>query len=93
VRLSDKTLVILSRASLPRPWVEREVQRALKLEDETGKTKLFPVRIDSHVFKTDTPWAVEIADDRHIFDLSQWRDPERYRAAFDSLLSDLKRAT
>jgi hypothetical protein len=90
IRLRDKLLLILSKASIASEWVEDEVNKAYAEERSRKETVLFPIRIDNAVMSTGEPWAVKLRDGRNIGDFRQWKKPAEYQKAFDRLLRDLK---
>lgn len=90
IRLRDKLLVILSKASIGSDWVEDEVSKASAEERERKGTILFPIRIDNAVMSTAEPWAVKLRDQRNIGDFRQWKKPAEYQKSLDRLLRDLK---
>lgn len=90
IRIRDKLLIILSKNSIGSEWVGDEVEKALAEEKEQGSLKLFPVRLDSAVLKTQDDWAEKIRLRRHIGDFSGWKDEAKYKIAFERLLKDLK---
>jgi uncharacterized protein YjbI with pentapeptide repeats len=69
IRVHDKLLLILSEHSVASQWVEQEVQRALGQERKTGKTIIFPIRIDDAVMAIDGGWAEYIRNTRNIGDM------------------------
>jgi len=90
IRVYDKLLLILSENSIHSPWVETEVETAFEKERKSsGKTVLFPIRLDDAVMKTDQAWATDIRRTRHIGDFSHWKNHDEYKKAFDRLLRDL----
>ncbi len=90
IRIYDKLLIVLSENSISSAWVEKEVEAAFEKEQKEKRTVLFPVRLDDAVMQTDQAWAADIRRTRHIGDMSAWKDHDRYQAAFDRLLRDLK---
>jgi TIR domain/Pentapeptide repeats (8 copies) len=90
IRVHDKLLLVLSKASLASPWVEDEVESALERERRESRLVLFPIRIDDAVKETDVAWAVHLRQKRHIGEFSRWKDHDAYRKAFERLLRDLK---
>jgi hypothetical protein len=90
IRLRDKLLVILSKASIGSDWVEDEVSKALAEERSRRQVVLFPIRIDNEAMSTPEPWAVKLRDQRNIGDFRQWKQPEAYQKSLDRLLRDLK---
>lgn len=98
IRLYDKLLVVLSKASLQSEWVMTELRKARKAERHSGKRKLFPVRLvdfetlrDWECFDADTgkDLAVELRE-YFIPDFSNWKDHDQFEAAFFRLLKDLR---
>lgn len=90
IRLHDKLLLILSKNSIKSHWVKDEVENALNLERERGKSVLLPIRLDDAVMKSDVWWARQIRDTRHIGDFTHWQDEGGYQEGFGRLLEDLK---
>jgi len=82
--------LILSKAAIDSGWVEYEANRAHSREMKSGETVLFPVRLDDAILHVDATWADFIRDERHIGDFRQWTDPDKYTAAFQRLLRDLR---
>jgi uncharacterized protein YjbI with pentapeptide repeats len=90
IRLRDKLLVILSKASLDSDWVEDEVTKAYAEERSRKGVVLFPIRIDNTVTATVEPWAVKLRNQRNIGDFRQWKKPAEYHKSLEQLLRDLK---
>ncbi len=92
----DRILVILSESSIDSDWVEREVNEALRLEEERrGSSLLFPIRLDSSVKASDREWVKRIREadtrsGRHIGDFSDWERPDAYSSALTGLLAALR---
>ena len=89
IRLRDKLLLILSKASLASDWVEDEVSKAYAEERSRKNVVLFPIRIDNAVMSTAEPWAVKLRDQRNIGDFRQWKKPAEYQKSLERLLRDL----
>jgi uncharacterized protein YjbI with pentapeptide repeats len=89
IRLRDKLLVILSKASIGSDWVEDEVNKAYAEERSRKEVVLFPIRIDNTVTSTAEPWAVKLRDQRNIGDFRQWKKPAEYQKSLGRLLRDL----
>lgn len=98
IRIHEKLLIVLSEASLQSEWVMTELRRAFKTERQSGKRKLFPVRlVDMKALKA---WVCFDADSgkdlavelREYFipDFSNWKDHDQFEAAFSRLLKDLR---
>jgi hypothetical protein len=90
IRSYEKFMIILSKASVQSPWVEREVNVARELEDEEKRTVLFPIRIDDEVMNTPDAWAADLRRQRHIGDFTRWKEYDFYQSAFTRLLRDLE---
>ena len=89
IRLHDKLLLVLSENSINSSWVEWEVKRALKKEQDQGSTVLYPVRLDDAVMDTPYPWAAEVRK-RHIGDFRKWKDHDSFQKSLDRLRRDLR---
>jgi hypothetical protein len=92
IRVYDKLLLVLSKASVTSQWVEQEVETALARERQQGTTILFPVRIDNMVMTLETGWPALIRNTRNIGDFRDWQTHDVYQQAFTRLLRDLKAA-
>jgi uncharacterized protein YjbI with pentapeptide repeats len=90
IRLRDKLLLILSKASIASEWVEDEVNKAYAEERSRKEVVLFPIRVDNAVISTAEPWAVKLRDQRNIGDFRQWKKPAEYQKSLERLLRDLK---
>jgi hypothetical protein len=90
IRLRNKLLLILSKASIASEWVEDEVNKAYAEERSRKQVVLSPIRIDNTVISTEEPWAVKLRDQRNIGDFRQWKKPTEYQKSLDRLLRDLK---
>ena len=93
IRLYDKLLVILSQHSIDSAWVEYEVKKALKKEQDQGKPALFPIVLDEAIKDAPDAWAADIRRKRHIGDFTKWKDHDAYQVAFQRLLRDLQAST
>jgi uncharacterized protein YjbI with pentapeptide repeats len=98
IRVYDKLLIVLSEASLKSEWVMTEIRRARKHERQSGKRKLFPVRLvdfamlrNWECFDADggKDLAIELRE-YFIPDFSNWKDHDRFDVAFSRLLHDLR---
>jgi hypothetical protein len=98
IRVYDKLLIVLSKTSLQSEWVMTELRKARKAERQSGKRKLFPVRLVD--FETLRDWerfdadsgkdlAVELRE-YFIPDFSHWKEHDRFEVAFSQLLQDLR---
>jgi uncharacterized protein YjbI with pentapeptide repeats len=101
IRMHDKVLLILSRASMTSEWVKTEVYKARKREITENRRVLFPISLcpfdvirEWECFDPDTgkDSAREIRE-YFIPDFSGWNDVDSYRKAFDRLMADLHGAT
>ena len=98
IEMYDKLLIVLSENSLQSEWVMTELRRARKTEIKDKRRKLFPIMLVD--FETIRDWecfdadagkdlAVEVRE-YFIPDFSDWKDPDAFESAFDSLLRGLK---
>ena len=83
IRLRDKLLLILSKASIASEWVEDEVNKAYAEERSRKEVVLFPVRIDNAVMSTAEPWALKLRDQRNIGDFRRWKNQPSIRGALN----------
>jgi uncharacterized protein YjbI with pentapeptide repeats len=98
IRVYDKLLIVLSKASLRSEWVMKELRKAFETERRSGKRKLFPVRLtDYRTLKRwechDSKSGKDLAEElRQYFipDFSNWKDHDQFEAAFGRLLNDLR---
>lgn len=90
IRTHDRMLLVLSETSLRSQWVQQEVETALEIEREQGRTVLFPIRLDDTVLEANTGWPSLIKNTRQIGDFCGWQDPDIYQRALERLLRDLK---
>ena len=68
--------------------VAGEVETALEKEERQHRTVLFPIRIDDAVMKARYDWAAKIRRERHITDMSQWKEHDAYQGVLERLLSN-----
>jgi TIR domain len=97
IRIHDRLLLILSNASMNSPWVKTEIANALDKEHDTKKRVLFPIRLVP--FESIEKWEQFYADigqdsareirEYHIPDFSDWKNHDKYQAAFERLLRHL----
>jgi hypothetical protein len=89
IQLTDKVLLILSKASVNSAWVRHEIDVALRKESQGNKTILFPIRIDDAVMKVADELVTTLVRLKHIGDFTEWTVPDSYRRAFSRLVKDL----
>ncbi len=98
IRVYDKLLIILSEHSLQSEWVMTEIRKARINEIESGRRKLFPIRLAD--FETIRKWecfdvdsgkdlAIEVRE-YFIPDFSNWKNHDAFESAFDRLIKDLR---
>ena len=98
IRVYDKLLIVLSEHSLKSEWVMTEIRNARKREQDTGKRKLFPIRlVDFETIKSWKCFDVDTGKDlavecREFFipDFSNWKNHDDFEANFKKLLDDLR---
>ena len=97
IRLYDKLLLVLSENSMQSEWVRTEIYRARKRELQENCRVFLPYRFgiadsikDWEYFDADTgkDLAREIGE-YYIPDFSNWKDRDRFEAAFGRLVKDL----
>jgi len=100
--LHDKVVVVCSESSLQRPWVLREIERALQREDnlirrqaaapglEIDTGVLVPVRLDDYVLtRWEQPRKADVVA-KHIGDFRGWdKDEKNYKRGMQQLLRTL----
>ena len=90
IRKYDKVVVICSHNSLNSGPVLREIERALQREDREKRSVLFPIRIDDYVFEGwEHPRKPDVLS-KVIGDFREWKERDKYKAAFERLMRDLK---
>ncbi len=102
IRVHEKLVLIASESSLKSPAVNREIERAIRREDQLESKKaagkrdgetdvLFPVRVDDFIFRD---WEHERKVDvtkKVVADARGWdTDPAVYAKVRDRLIRDLK---
>jgi Uncharacterized low-complexity proteins len=87
IRLWDKVLLCCSKSSLQSPWVNREIDKALKKEEKLWKERgkktlsLIPLNLDNYLYEWDSSRA-SILTDRHTEDLVGWdQNPDKLKRA------------
>jgi hypothetical protein len=98
IRLHDKLLLVLSKASMESGWVRHEIKQAVERQRREKRQLLFPISLVSR--KVIKAWSAfdsdlgrdlaELVREYHIPDFSKWKDLDAFEAAFARLLKDLK---
>ncbi len=98
IRVHDKLLLALSKASMTSDWVRYEIMRAVAREKQEKRQVLFPIGLVSR--KAITAWSAfdndsgrdiaKVVREYHIPDFSKWKDHDSFEEAFARLLKDLK---
>lgn len=98
IRVHDKLLLVLSKASMESEWVKTEIAKARRREMREGRRMLFPVRLVD--FERLRDWECFDADagkdsarevrEYYVPDFSNWKDHDSYQKEFAKLLKDLK---
>lgn len=87
----DKLIVVCSENSLKSKPVVREIERGLQKEQKEKKQVLFPITIDDYLFNE---WDHHLKADLlsiTIGDFKDWKNPDKYKEAFDKLLEGLQK--
>jgi TIR domain/Pentapeptide repeats (8 copies) len=98
IRVHDKLLLVLSKASMESGWVRYEIKRAVEREKREKRQVLFPIGLVSRrvikawsAFDSDLGRDLaELVREYHIPDFSRWKDHDSFEAGFSKLLKDLK---
>jgi len=98
IKMHDRVLLVLSRASIRSEWVKTEIRKARKAEIKENRRKLFPIRlVDVGVIQEwecfDADFAKDLAVEiREYFipDFSNWMNDAEFEQSFCRLLRDLK---
>jgi hypothetical protein len=98
IRVYQRLLLILSEASMNSEWVKTEIANARRKEKSERGRVLFPIALAP--FETIKKWKEFDADtgkdsareirEYFIPDFSDWKNHDKYEAAFGRLLKDLK---
>ena len=89
IQEQDIMILILSQNSISSKWISKELSVSLKLEQNRGKTILFPIRIDDSIFKESLPSPLNLVISRHIGDFTNWKNDRDYRKSFSHMVRDL----
>jgi hypothetical protein len=98
IRVYDKLLLALSKASMQSNWVLHEIRRAVEREKRENRQVLFPIGIATRnairewsAFDSDSGLDLaKLVRQYHIPDFSKWKDHDAFEASFARLLKDLK---
>ncbi len=93
IRVHDKLLLVLSEHSVKSGWVEKEFATAIEAHEKTGRSALFPIRLDDSVMQIDAGWPADVRRIWNIGDFTHWKDHDSYQQALERLLHDLKAET
>jgi uncharacterized protein YjbI with pentapeptide repeats len=90
IHLNDVVLLVLSKHSTNSDWVEHEVRKARKKEQEAGKDALCPVALDDSWKSCRWPERLrEQIMEYNILDFSNWTDDDYLQKMFGKLLEGL----
>jgi uncharacterized protein YjbI with pentapeptide repeats len=87
VRLYDKVLLVLSKASAASDWAHDEVEAAIGKETSTHARVLYLLRTDGMTAAAE--WLAKVKKSHSTGDFSDWKDEKRYAKALDQLLRDI----
>jgi hypothetical protein len=98
IQVHDRLLLVLSTNSMKSEWVITELKRAMKVEREEDRRKLFPMRlVDFEAIRKwecfDTDSGKDLANELreyYIPDFSNWKDHDAFEREFSKLLRDLR---
>ena len=89
IRVQDKLVVVLSKFSVESPWIQKEVEAAIKEEQNRNRAVLFPVRLDNGCMDAEKDWLDNLQKTHQIYDFTNWENWEVYYTQFSSLVGDL----
>ena len=89
-RALRRVVLVLSEESIKSSWVEFEVELAFEMEKESGKTLLYPIKIDNAIETASTAWARMLRRQVHIGNFVNWANSEAYNKALMGLIEDLQ---
>jgi uncharacterized protein YjbI with pentapeptide repeats len=90
IRIHEKQIMVLSRNSLTRQWVEKEIENANEKALKKKKNILIPVRTDTASLESDQAWMVDLRNSGDILNFADWRKPNSYQKILRQLLAVLK---
>lgn len=103
IKANDKLILVCSRHSIYSPNVVMEILKAIDYERDSGRKKLFPIRLDDYILSTEMMdearekvrsgewrenWVYYITR-YHIPDFSDWKNSRAYKSEFQKLLEAL----
>jgi uncharacterized protein YjbI with pentapeptide repeats len=90
IRIHEKQILVLSKNSLTRQWVEKEIENANKKALKKKKNILIPVRTDTASLESDQAWMVDLRSSGDILNFADWKKPGSYQKTLKQLLAVLK---
>jgi uncharacterized protein YjbI with pentapeptide repeats len=90
IRIQDKLLVVLSKFSIERSWIQKELQAALAEECKQSRMVLFPLRLDNSGVDAEKKWLTDLQQTHQIYDFTAWENWEAYYNQFYLLVNVLK---
>lgn len=99
IKSQDKTILLLSEASMSSAWVKTEIAKTRKRELDEGISILFPISIVEYdKIKEWENFDADIGADSakeireyFIIDFSNWHDQDEYKRQFNRLLNGLEK--
>ncbi len=97
IRVYDKVLLCCSESALGRPWVDREINKALQKEETLWNERrkrtpvLIPLDLDGYLFSEG--WISGMKSEitrRHVANFQGWEENSTFDAAFDTLVKALR---
>ena len=90
IRIHEKQILVLSKNSLMRHWVEKEIENANEKALKKKKNILIPVRTDAAALESEQAWAVDLRRSGDILNFADWKKPDAYQKTLKHLLALLK---
>ena len=90
IRIHEKQILVLSKNSLKRQWVEKEIENANEKALKKNKNILIPVRTDTASLESKQAWMVDLRNSGDILNFADWAKPGSYQKRLKQLLAVLK---
>ena len=96
INIHDKILLVLSKASMSSSWVQYEIRKAVRRENQEKRRILFPIRlvkwddIKDWVCRDSEGDLADVIREYHIPDFSGWKNRDSFESGFVKLIRDLR---
>ena len=90
IRIHEKQILVLSKNSLTRRWVEKKIENAIEKAKKKKKNILIPVRTDTAPSESTQAWMIDLRKSGEILNFADWVKPDAYQKTLKQLLAILK---